>query len=573
MEHPSYIDNILVFLVAAVGMVFLFRRLHASPVLGYLTAGVLVGPHVIGLVQDPTEIQFLGELGVLFLLFTIGLELPVQRLMSLGKLVFGLGGLQVLVTSCILTSIIYFGFHLEIEAAVLIGSTLSLSSTAVVLNVLKDRRELGARFGRAAFSVLLFQDLAVVIILVLTTTIGVEETSVSKALFYAGLKALLAFAIIIGVGRLLLRPFYKMMAQSDNRELFMATTFLIVLGTAFFTEIGGLSMELGAFLAGMLLAETEYRHQIEADIEPFRGLLLGVFFVAVGMGIKINVIWAEAALVAQLIGLLIVLKVLILWGLSRFFDMKQGSAIRLSLLLAGGGEFCFVIFSPDVIHRLFDARTIDILFGVVIISMALTPAYAALGKVISKWLMRREGDVSVQSSHMDGELKDHVIIAGFGYMGQMIADILGERLIPYIAIDRDMARVREGRKKGLPVFYGSAQRLDVLKTLGADQARAVVVTVNQMTASIKTVTLLRRHFPDVPVCVRIRDKRHGDRLKDSGAVLVAPEFLEPSLQLASALLQRLDVPLDEIHQIMDLHRDEAAESLAEHPLTEELATA
>ncbi len=555
--ETTYLYNLLGFLLAAVAVVFIFRRMKASPMLGYLAAGMLVGPHALRIVTDPTETQFLGEIGVLFLLFTLGLDLPLQRLQSLKSYILGLGITQVIVTGSFFTFIgLWAG--LPKEAALLVGGALSLSSTAVVLQVLHDRKELATRFGRVSFAVLLFQDLAVVLLLILTTTLGTEGANIFLELSYATLKAAVVLVIIIGLGRFVFRPFYRAVATGGNPELFMATTFLIVLGTAFITEIAGLSRELGAFLAGILLAETEYRHQIEADIQPFRGLLLGVFFMSVGMAINVSVFIKVFGVVLTILFFMLILKIILTFLISRINGLKISTSIRVSLLLAGGGEFVFVIFSPVISQKFLPPGFSDTLFLVVILSMGLTPLLAILGK----WWA---GKLQVHETHTDPrkeveevkelkELQNHIIIAGFGRVGQMLGEILASRLIPFVALDLDLARVTEGREKGYSVFYGDARRRDVLKAIGAERAKVVVITLNEIAPSVRAVMMLRRHFPDLPICVRIKDHKHHEKLMKSGALLVAPETVEPTIQLATSILQVMKMPADEISQIIDSFR-------------------
>lgn len=546
--------NIIVFLIAAVGVVFLFRRLRASPVLGYLVAGMLIGPHVLKIVTDPMETHFLGEIGVLFLLFTLGLELPLQRLQSMKKYVLGFGLGQVILTGAIFISIGFWA-GLTKEAAILVGGAFSLSSTAVVLQVLNDRRELAARFGRISFAILLLQDLAVVFLLVLTTTFGTQDSNLFVELIYATVKAIIALIVIIGLGRLVFRPIYRAVAMSGNAELFMGTTFLVVLGTSFVTEISGLSMELGAFLAGILLAETEYRHQVEADIQPFRGLLLGVFFMSVGMGINIVVLANSLVMVFSLLLFMLTMKALIVFLVSRIGGLRSSTSLRISLYLAGGGEFVFVIFSPQVAQQFLPPGLSDILFLVVTLSMALTPFLAMLGKWLAdKFQMQETQSDPKTSSEEIGELKNHIIIAGFGRVGQMLGYLLSTRLIPFVALDTDMRRVAEGREKGWPVFYGDARRLNVLNAVGAEKAKAVVITLNQMPPSVRTVMMLRRHHPNLPVCVRIKDHKHQEKLLDSGARLVVPETVEPTIQLATSVLHLMGIPSEEIGQLIDNFR-------------------
>lgn len=542
--------------MAAIGTVFLFRRMKASPILGYLTAGILIGPHVLKIITDPTATHILGEVGVLFLLFTLGLELPVQRLHAMKRYVFGLGVSQVIMTGTIFTFIgLWAG--LSKEAALLIGTALALSSTAVVLQVLTDRSELATRFGRASFAVLLFQDFAVVLLLILTTTLGYADSSIILALSYAILKTLFVLLIIIGIGRIIFRPIYRTIATGGNPELFMATTFFVVLGTAFLTEAAGLSMELGAFLAGILLAETEYRHQVEADIQPFKGLLLGVFFMSVGMGINVTVLLEKYEIILGILFFMLILKALITYLISRLIGLKGHTSLRISLLLAGGGEFVFVIFSPLVSEKFLPTGTADVLFVVVILSMALTPLLASLGK----WSADK---YQVQKSHADpryeaeelDEFQNHIIIAGFGRVGQMLGELLASKFIPFVALDTDMRCVTEGRKKGWSVFYGDARRLDVLKSVGVGRSKAIVITLNQVTPSVRTVLMLRRYFPDLPICVRIKDHTHQEKLIHSGARLVVPETLEPTLQLASSIFHLMGIPQNEVSQLLENFRQQ-----------------
>ncbi|OJW51766.1 MAG: hypothetical protein BGO67_05475 [Alphaproteobacteria bacterium 41-28] len=552
--ETTYLYNILGFLLAAVMVVFLFRRMKASPTLGYLVAGMLVGPHALRIVTDPTETHFLGEIGVLFLLFTLGLDIPLQRLQALKSYVLGLGITQVVVTGSIFTFIgLWAG--LPKEAALLVGGALSLSSTAVVLQVLHDRKELATRFGRVSFAILLFQDLAVVLLLILTTTLGTKGANIFLELSYATLKAAVVLVFIIGLGRLVFRPFYRAVATGGNAELFMATTFLVVLGTAFITEIAGLSRELGAFLAGILLAETEYRHQIEAEIQPFRGLLLGVFFMSVGMALNFVAFIKVFSIVLIILFFMLLLKALLIFLLSRINGLKISTSMRVSLLLAGGGEFVFVIFSPAIAQKFLPPGFVDTLFLVVILSMALTPFLAMLGKWWADRLHTHENRIDPRMETEEvKELQNHVIIAGFGRVGQMLADILASRLIPFVALDIDLHRVTEGRAKGYPVFYGDARRREVLKSIGVERAKVVVITLNEINPSVRTVMMLRRHFPDIPICVRVKDHKHQAKLMGSGARLVVPETVEPTIQLATSILQLMKTPSDEISQVIDAFR-------------------
>lgn len=550
----TYLYNFLYFLMAAVGIVFIFRRMRASPVLGYLVAGMFIGPHVLQIITDPTATHILGEVGVLFLMFFLGLELPLSRLQSMKKYVFGLGVTQVFVTGGLFTFIgVWAG--LSKETALLVGGALALSSTAVVLQILIDRKEMATRFGRASFAVLLLQDFAVVLLLILTTTLGGENSPIFFGLSMALLKTLGVLLVIIGLGRIIFRPVYRAVAMSGSPELFMATTFLVVLGTAFLTEMAGLSMELGAFLAGILLAETEYRHQVEADIQPFKGLLLGVFFMSVGMGINISVLLKEYQMIFTLLVFMLILKTLIVYFLSRLMSLKVYTSIRIALLLAGGGEFVFVIFSPNVTQKFLTPGLADILFMVVTLSMAMTPLLASVGKWISDKFQVQESHANLHMETKElGEFQNHIIIAGFGRVGQMLGELLTNYLIPFVALDTDMRCVTEGRNKGWPVFYGDVRRLEVLKSVGVERAKAIVITLNHMPPSVRTVLMLRRHFPSIPVCVRIKDLTHQEKLIDSGALLVVPETVEPTVQLATSIFHLIGIPQSEINQLLEAFR-------------------
>lgn len=553
-EETAYFYNILIFLISAVGIVYAFRRLKASPVLGYLFAGIIMGPHALKVITNPKDVHFLGEIGVLFLLFTLGLELPLQRLQSMKKYVFGLGVGQVVLTTAVFSACALWA-GLNSESALLLGGAFALSSTAVVLQVMTDRRELATRFGRISFSVLIFQDLAVVLLLILTTTLQKEELNIFVELSHATIKAIIALFVIVGMGRIVFRPVFRAVAMSGNKELFMATTFLVVLGTSYVTEVSGLSRELGAFLAGILLAETEYRHQIEADIQPFRGLLLGVFFISVGMGINLMILTESYIIVLYLLIFMLAIKGLVLFLVSRLIGLTSSMSLRIGLMLAGGGEFVFVIFSPDVAEEFLPGGLSHILFLVVAISMALTPLLGYLGKKLSDFFQVHEAHADPKISTDEiGEIKNHIIIAGFGRVGQMLAEFLTARLIPFVAIDTDMRRVAEGRGKGWPVFFGDARQVEVLNAVGAENARAIVITLNQMTPSVRAVSMIRRYFPDLPVCVRIKDHKHQAKLIDSGAHLVIPETVEPTIQLAKTILHVMGAPAEEITQLIDAFR-------------------
>ncbi len=556
----STLYDILIFLGAAILVVTLVRRFLKSPIIGYLLAGLLIGPFGLGLIDEVAETQKVAELGVVFLLFTIGLDLSWARIIALKTFVFGLGGLQVLLTTL---SFIFFGtlvLDLSLSTAILIGSGLALSSTAVVIQILKESDAFGARYGRVSFSILLFQDLAVVLFLVLIPVLSSRSGALTPSLILASLglalmKALFVLTFIAVLGRIFVRPLYRFVANTKNSELFVATTLLVILLIGYATEVAGLSMELGAFLAGLLLAETEYRHQVESDIHPFRGLLLGLFFMSVGMGINLHLLGNHFFLILQGIVGLLVGKAAILIILALFFRTGWLTAIRMALLLAAGGEFAFVLFAQAYHAELFSAHTTQILNLVVTLSMALIPFLDFLGIFCAKFF--KAPDIKIDGKAIQeevGNVKNHVIIVGHGRVGQIISRLLSDHLIPYVAIDMNLAQVSEGKTSGLPVFFGDARRADIFQAVGAERAKAIVLTMGAPGTLSRIVMTLKRNFPGIPIFVRARDIEHAEKLEKAGAYVIVPELIEPSLQLATAILILSGIPKDAITKSIETIR-------------------
>ena len=551
-EHGGAIDDALVFLAAAVLFAPLLKRLKFSLVLGYMAAGAMIGPHGLGMIDDTAETRELAEIGVVFLLFAIGLELSFERLKVMRRLVFGLGAAQVTVT-LVLTGGIAFALGQSVGASLVIGAALALSSTAFVLQLMNERGELATRHGRATFSVLLFQDLAVVPILVLIPLLsgaGGEE-SIALSLLATTAKALVALAVIVIVGRQLLRPLYHIIAAARAPELFTAMTLLVVLGIGWATQQVGLSMALGAFLAGLLLSESEFRHQVESDIEPFRGILLGLFFMTVGMAVDLGLAVRELLAVVALVAGLVALKFAVVLGLALAFKVPFGASVRSSALLAQGGEFAFVILGVAGSAALVPDAASDLLFLVIAVSMAATPGVVwAVGWVTDK-VEHRFNQESVGPDEALEHLHDHVIIAGFGRVGRTVARILDSRLVPYVAVDNDAQRVRNGRHDGYQVFYGDAVRPDVLHKIGGEHARAVVVTLSTHgQATDRTVRHMRTRMPDLPILARARDPNHARRLEELGATTTVLETLEASLQLGGAVLHETGMDWRDVEELI-----------------------
>ena len=546
-----YIREIIVFLVASVLLVPLFKWFKASPVLGYLFVGAVIGPFGFAIIDDVDGVARMAELGVVFLLFMIGLELSVERLKAMRTLVFGLGGLQVTVSGAVIAAAAWWWGN-GIEASIIIGLCLALSSTAVIMQLLMERGEFASRMGRASFSVLLMQDLAVVPLLMLVTIFSAGEGGhVAEMAGIALLRAVLAVVAIIFAGRFLIRHLYRMVSWTQSPELFMALTLLAVLGTAWLTGLAGLSMALGAFLAGLLLAETEFRHQVETDIEPFKGLLLGLFFISIGMGIDFGLLAEKWFEVAIGVGGLIVLKAAILIGLVRAFGLPWTTAVRTGLLLSAGGEFAFVGITAAMAGGVIADPAAQYMLIVASVSMALTPFLADLGTWAKTVIERRVGGEPIGATPDEARgLEGHVIIAGYGRVGQTVARLLADLKHPYLALDLNVPRTRQCRAKGEPVYYGDAAKTDVLERVGIDHAGAVVVTLDNFAAASRAVEAIRGRWPGVPIFVRAWDMTHSEELFRLGATGVVPETLESSLQLAGQVLHALGTPREAVGDII-----------------------
>ncbi|CAI9765230.1 unnamed protein product [Fraxinus pennsylvanica] len=570
-EEEASLFDVLWLLLASVIFVPIFQKIPGgSPVLGYLAAGILIGPYGVSIIRHVHGTKAIAEFGVVFLLFNIGLELSVERLSSMKKYVFGLGSAQVLATAAVIGLVAHFVAGQPGPAAIVIGNGLALSSTAVVLQVLQERGESTSRHGRSTFSVLLFQDLAVVVLLILIPLIspnsskgGVGFQAIAEALGLAAVKAIVAITAIIAGGRLLLRPIYKQIAENQNAEIFSANTLLVILGTSLLTARAGLSMALGAFLAGLLLAETEFSLQVESDIAPYRGLLLGLFFMTVGMSIDPKLLVTNFPVVMGSLALLIAGKTILVAFIGKLFGISIVSAIRVGLLLAPGGEFAFVAFGDAVNQGIMSTQLSSLLFLVVGISMALTPYLAAGGQLIaSRFELHDVRSLLPVESETD-DLQDHIIICGFGRVGQIIAQLLSERLIPFVALDVRSDRVAIGRALDLPVYFGDAGSREVLHKIGAERACAAAITLDSPGANYRTVWALSKYFPNVKTFVRAHDVDHGLNLEKAGASAVVPETLEPSLQLAAAVLAQAKLPTSEIAATINEFRSRHLSELTE----------
>ncbi|WP_405241709.1 monovalent cation:proton antiporter-2 (CPA2) family protein [Lentisalinibacter salinarum] len=550
----GYLHEALVYLITAVIAVPVAKRLGFGSVLGYLLGGLAIGPWVLGLISEVDHILHFSELGVVFLLFVIGLELQPSRLWVLRRMVFGLGAAQVLVTGAVIGGLAWAA-GMPAEAAVVAGGGLALSSTAFVLQLLAEKQQLTSRFGRSAFSILLFQDLAVIPILaavpLLATTAPNGGTGAGRWLL--GIAALLA--LVFG-GRYLLRPVLRWVAGTGIEELFTAVALLVVIGSATLMEVADLSMGLGAFVAGMLLADSEYRHQLEADIEPFKGLLLGLFFIAVGMSVNLGLIASRPGDVFGLVAALLLVKATVIYALARLFGLGNNESRSLSLVLPQGGEFAFVIFTAAVAAGVLDRATSELLIVAVILSMAVTPllyiANEAWGRRTAPAVPEPEYD-RMPAQHND------ILIAGFGRVGQIVGRILRSRGIPFTALENSPERLDAVRRFGNVVHFGDASRPDLLKAAGIEHARFFVLAFGDVDKSVKLARWVRQHYPKVTILARARNRLHAYALMDLGVQVIIRETLHSSLLMSEHLLRDYGIGDQEAARIVKMfaEHDEA----------------
>ncbi len=549
-----------IFFGAAVIVVPFFRRLGLGSVLGYLAAGALIGPFGLGLIKDVNASMHFAEFGVVLLLFVIGLELQPTRLWTMRTSVFGLGAAQVILTGIAL-GLIATLFGIAGREAAIIGVSLALSSTAFVLQTLSERNELKDKHGRLAFAVLLFQDLAAIPLLAAVPLLGggYADANVSSVLLSVA-KIVGVLVAVILVGNFALRYGLRAVASTRIPELFTATTLLIITGTALLMDSVGLSMALGSFLAGVLLANSEYRHELEADIEPFKGLLLGLFFISVGMGLNLGLVRAEFGLLATIVGTMVAVKALIMFGLGRAWRLNNTSSRKLALALPQGGEFAFVIFTAAVGAEIMARDHAELLTLAVSMSMAATP----LLTIISDWMTRGLVTPYEPAYRVDPNEDRPVIIAGFGRFGQIIGRVLAARKIPFTALDASADQVDFVRKFGADIFYGDASRLDLLRAAKVENAKAFVLAIDNVEASIRTAEAVTKHFPHLKVFARARNRQHAYRLMDLGVTLLQRETFLSSLALARDVLLGLGMNAKEADRTVRTFQAHDEKRLFEH---------
>ena len=546
----NYILDIVILLGAAVVAVPLFRLVGFGAVPGFLVAGVVVGPSGLALIDNVTEISRLAELGVVLLLFVIGIELKPSRLWLMRRLVFGLGSLQVLATAALIAAVAYLLLDVAFRAAVIIGPALALSSTAFVLQLLAERRSLHSEYGRASLSVLLFQDLAVVPLLALIPLLAMQHFTIGAEIALALVEAVaILLAAVVG-GRFLLQPLLHRIAQTRSKEIFTAVAVLLVLGSALLTEHLGLSMAMGAFIAGLLIADSPLRHEVVAEIEPFRGLLLGLFFMSMGMSLELGLFVAEPLPTLGLLVALIVIKILVLWPLAMAFGLRPRTAAAVALLLAQSGEFGLVLFGYAFQAELLETKLFQQLLLVVVLSMLVTPPLAALAQRLAS------ADKRPAPGDHEKPTKAPVVLVGFGRVGRRIGKILMSTGMPYVAIDHDSTLVLRERANGHQIFYGDGRKPNVLRSVGMADARLVIVTVNDFEATEGIVAALHREYPEVTILARGQTAHQCRVLRQLGASLAISENLEASLDLAREALTHERLSADQTEALLRSFRED-----------------
>ncbi len=562
----SSLSIALLYLLAAVIGVVVFRSLKLPPMLGYLAAGVLIGPHALALAQDSAGVRQLGAFGVVFLMFTIGLEFNLPKLRAMHRHVFGLGLLQVLLTmaaACagglLLAWLWPTHWQMGWQTALALSGALAMSSTAIVVKLMAERLELQSEHGKRIIGVLLFQDLAVVPLLVLIPALGSSPDDLFVALGIALLKAMLLVTLLLVGGQRLMRRWLTLVARRRSDELFMLNLLLITLGLAWLTELAGLSLALGAFIAGMLVSETEFKHQVETDIRPFHDVLLGLFFITIGMLLDWHIVLQRWGLVLFLLVVPLLLKLALVTLLARLLGASSGVALRTGLYLAQAGEFGFVLLTLAQGHQLVPPLLLNPILAAMVLSMLATPfIILASNRIVLRlasndWLQQSLQMTQIASQAINAS--QHIIICGYGRCGQNLARMLERESIPYLALDLDPDRVRQAAAAGDSVVFGDAARPQALMAAGLARASAVVITHLDLPSALKVLHYSRAHAPHVPVIVRTQDDRDLERLSAAGATEVVPESIEGSLMLASHALALVGVPMRRVLRMVQDQRD------------------
>lgn len=559
MHNISYLHDILILLLASVAIIIIFKQLGLSPALGYLVAGAAIGPFGFGVLTSIETTKSIAEFGVVFLLFAIGLELTFSRLMEMKKYVLGFGGLQCVISAILISLVCHNLIDLSLEISIIIGSALALSSTAIVLQVISENNEQTTRVGRLAFSILLMQDLAVIPILVLLPLLSKTELNIFHAVGGALANAAVALVIIFGIGRIFLRPIYRLVVESKSEVLFLSLTLVVVLGAAFLSHSLGLSFALGAFIAGLMVAETEYKYRVEEEILSLKSLLMGLFFMTIGMSFDFDLLLSTLHYIVLAAIALILTKALIVILLCRIFKFPLAPAIHTGLLVSQGGEFAFVVFLMAVEEKLMDVDTSQFLMTLVTFTMALTPLLAGLGRNLKKRLYTKEVLRDNKIKREIGDVEKHVIIIGFSKVGRVVAHILRKRNIDYIVLENNHRLVRAEKSKGFNIYYGDAMNLDILKHIGIKKCESIIVANDDEIACMKITRFIHENFPEATVITKTENVNNEDRFKKVGASLVVSKHLETGLQLSHAAMSSVGIGSEEIagalQDFREIHHD------------------
>ncbi|MBT4989074.1 MAG: hypothetical protein HOM96_00830 [Rickettsiales bacterium] len=548
--------QIIIVLFSAISVVLIFKKVKLSPVIGYIIAGAIIGPHGLAIVGHTDATKSLAEFGVVFLLFAIGLEMTFERITEMRKYILVFGTLQFLLTTVAFASIIYL-FTKQLALSAIVGTAFSISSTAIVLKILSEEKNTNSSTGKICLSVLLFQDMAVIPIFIIIPLIGIADIDYTFLTFSILAKSLIALISIILVGRYILRPLMRYIISSRNDDIFIASTLLIIIGSAWVTFELGLSLGLGAFIAGVMIAETEFQHQVELITNQFKALFLGFFFMTeIGMNFDFNVIMNNTPLILIITLALMFIKTSIFFVILRLCNVKAPMALHTALLVSQSGEFAFIIFELASDVNIINPMQLQILSVVVGLSMALTPLFAALGKKFEK-----KFSYQITTKHnvkIIPEFSDHIIIAGYGSIGSTIGDIFQRLELNYVAIDTNLKHVSKEFNKKKPVFYGDISNLKVLNSLNINDARAIMLTMSDMVALNKTIRYLKKKHPNIPVIIRSVDVKNSANLKKINDKIILPEVFEHGLQMTRELLIISGASPDDISEILNKHRDKIA---------------
>ena len=545
----SSLELIILLLFCSVGLVALLRNAKLPPMIAYFLVGLILGPSGLAVLTDSESNRHLVEFGIVFLMFTIGLEFSLPTLNSMRKILFGVGLTQVGITLLISTMLAMF-VGLSLIDGFVVGAAVTMSSTAIVSKILMERLDLNTRHGKLSIGILLFQDLAVIPVLILISTLANPNFDLFQSFSIVLIKATILFVIVFWVGKPVLNWWFGIIARQKSSELFVLNVLMVTLVFAYVTDYFGLSFALGAFVAGMLISETHYRFQVESDIAPFRDILLGLFFITIGMMLDINLLFSNILLILAFLIILILFKSLLITFLIRIYGYETGVGIRTGVILAHAGEFSFVILALAQQEKILNDFVSQVVLAVALLSMLIAPFIiqfnGRIARKLSKTYLKNSQDNIKNIEELGHKFNDHVILCGFGRSGQYLSRFLSEENIPYIAVDIDMTRVNDAATAGENVVYGDASRLEVLKAAGIDSAKGLIVTYADDRASEKVLTVVRSYNKDIPVIVRTMDESGLEKIRAAGANEVVPEVLEGSLMLASHALVIFDVPLSRV---------------------------